>query len=78
MSGDAKARGEYLGGFCVRVGEDGRSLHFWNEDSDEERMARTCPSPCGDPGKHDFVVPRPTGPLQLSFLPLPVPFLPFL
>lgn len=33
---DRQALGEYLSGFCVRVGEDSHSLHVWDEDSIEE------------------------------------------
>lgn len=38
--GYAQTRGEYIGGFCVHVGDDGHSLHLGDQDSDEERGGR--------------------------------------
>lgn len=52
--GKALARGQYLGGSCVRVGKGGQSLHFGEEDSDEERDGRTAQSEGGD--HHDGIV----------------------
>lgn len=34
---NAKLRGEYLGGYRVRVGDDGRCLSLGDADSDEKR-----------------------------------------
>lgn len=47
---DAWARWEYLGGFPVRLEEDGRSHHHGNKDNDEEREGRTPPPEGGEHG----------------------------
>lgn len=57
---DVQARGEYLGGFRVRVGKDGPSLHHGEDDSNEERGGRSLPPEGGDYGDVViFVHPRP-------------------
>lgn len=58
--GGAQARGEYLSGSPVRVGEDKHSLHLRNEGSYEEREGRTPPSEGVDRGDVVVVVPPST------------------
>lgn len=55
MLDDAQALGECLGGFRVRIGEDGHSLHHGDEGSHEERGGLT-PPPEGDEPCEDVVV----------------------
>lgn len=55
LFGDAPSRREYLGGYCIWVGEDCYSLHVNELDSDEERRG-SAPSPQCDGG----VVESPT------------------
>lgn len=50
------AAGEYLGGYRVRIANDGYSRHLADADSDDERGGRTTPPE----GNSDVVVvPRP-------------------
>lgn len=60
--GVGQARGECLGGFRVRVGEVGHSLHVGGEKSNEERGDRTSPTKGGDGADDYLVVPPSTSP----------------
>lgn len=46
MLADAQLRGEYLGSYPVRIGNEGHSVYLEEDDSDEERGGRT--PPCED------------------------------
>lgn len=41
--GDAQSRGEYLGIYRIRMGEDSHDLHVGEADSDEEQWGSTSP-----------------------------------
>lgn len=47
LLGDAQSRGEYLGGYRIRVVENGHSLHVGDTDSDQEHGSST-PYPQND------------------------------
>lgn len=62
LLGDKQACGEYLGGLCVHLGDNGHLLHLGDEDSDKERGAWTPPPEGGDLCDDIVVVPPLTGP----------------